>query len=94
MVVTLGQHYNTGEKPTVILYSYIINHHAGTLHILIFGGRDVFSLILVCSFATDWSGKRVGVTRATRLSLVQRICLSRVSLSFSSESANPEERKR
>ena len=23
MVVTLGQHYNIGEKPTVILYTYI-----------------------------------------------------------------------
>ena len=32
MVVTLlGQQYNTGEKPTVImLYTYIINRHAGT----------------------------------------------------------------
>ena len=29
MVVTLGQQYNIGEKPTVILYTYI-NHHAGT----------------------------------------------------------------
>ena len=31
MVVTLllGQQYNVGEKPTVILYTYI-NHHAGT----------------------------------------------------------------
>ena len=29
MVVTLGQQYNIGEKPTVILYSYI-NRHAGT----------------------------------------------------------------
>ena len=29
MVVTLGQQYNTGEKPTVILYTYI-NRHAGT----------------------------------------------------------------
>ena len=29
MVVTLlGQQYNTGEKPTVILYTYI-NRHAG-----------------------------------------------------------------
>ena len=27
MVVTLGQQYNLGEKPTVILYTYI-NHHA------------------------------------------------------------------
>ena len=26
-VVTLGQQYNVGEKPTVILYTYI-NHHA------------------------------------------------------------------
>ena len=31
MVVTLGQQYNTGEKPTVMLYTYIIiNRHAGT----------------------------------------------------------------
>ena len=30
MVVTLGQQYkNVGEKPTVILYTYI-DHHAGT----------------------------------------------------------------
>ena len=29
MVVTLGQQYNIGEKPTVILYSYI-NRHAVT----------------------------------------------------------------
>ena len=27
MVVTLGQQYNVGEKPTVIMYTYI-NHHA------------------------------------------------------------------
>ena len=29
MVVTLGQQYNIGEKPTVTLYTYI-NHHVGT----------------------------------------------------------------
>ena len=29
MVVTLGQQYNIGEKPTVVLYTYI-NRHAGT----------------------------------------------------------------
>ena len=28
MVVTLGQQYHAGEKPTVILYTYI-NRHAG-----------------------------------------------------------------
>ena len=28
MVVTLGEQYNVGEKPTVILYTYI-NRHAG-----------------------------------------------------------------
>ena len=27
MVVTLGQQYNVGEKPTVILYTYYIDHH-------------------------------------------------------------------
>ena len=30
MVVTLGQQYNVGEKPTVKLYTYI-NRHAGPL---------------------------------------------------------------
>ena len=31
MVVTLDQQYNIGEKPTVILYTYIIiNRHGGT----------------------------------------------------------------
>ena len=29
MVVKLGQQYNIGEKPTVMLYTYI-NRHAGT----------------------------------------------------------------
>ena len=29
MIVTLGQQYSIGEKPTVILYTYI-NRHAGT----------------------------------------------------------------
>ena len=29
MKVTLDQQYHVGEKPTVILYTYI-NHHAGT----------------------------------------------------------------
>ena len=29
-VVTLGQQYNVGQKPTVILYTYYINRHAGT----------------------------------------------------------------
>ena len=29
MVITMGQQFNVGEKPTVILYTYI-NRHAGT----------------------------------------------------------------
>ena len=29
MVITLGQQYDVGEKPTVIMYTYI-NRHAGT----------------------------------------------------------------
>ena len=28
MEITLGQQYNVGEKPTVILYTYINHHHA------------------------------------------------------------------
>ena len=38
MVVTLGQQYNVGEKPTVTLYTYYTNRHAGTL-IRMSGGR-------------------------------------------------------
>ena len=30
MVVTLGQQYNVGEKPSVMLYTTYINRHAGT----------------------------------------------------------------
>ena len=30
MVVTLGQQYNIGEKPTVILYTYYMNRHVWT----------------------------------------------------------------
>ena len=30
MVVTLGQQHNTGEKPTVMLYTTYINRHEGT----------------------------------------------------------------
>ena len=30
VVTLLGQQYNSREKPTVILYTYIINRHAGT----------------------------------------------------------------
>ena len=32
MVVTLGQQYNVGEKPTVILYTYINRHAAPDRH--------------------------------------------------------------
>ena len=38
MVVTLGQQYNVGEKPTVILYTYI-NRHA-----------DCFVMFFFCVF--------------------------------------------
>ena len=35
MVVTLGQHYHVGEKPTVIVYAYyIINRHVWSSHII------------------------------------------------------------
>ena len=30
MEITLGQQYNAREKPTVILYTYYIDRHAGT----------------------------------------------------------------
>ena len=34
MQIALGQQYNVGEKPTVILYIYIINRHAVFLNLL------------------------------------------------------------
>ena len=37
MVITLGQQYNVGEKPTVILYTYI-TRHAGTVIIYYYIG--------------------------------------------------------
>ena len=43
MVVRLGQQYNVGEKPTVLLYIYI-NRHAGTLLINKTRTKDTMSL--------------------------------------------------
>ena len=43
MVVRLGQQYNVGEKPTVLLYIYI-NRHAGTLLIKKTRTKDTMSL--------------------------------------------------
>ena len=52
MVVTLGQQYNVGEKPTVILYTYI-NHHAEppiiTKHKHCVGHRIVKRIVLIMS---------------------------------------------
>ena len=42
MVVTLGQQYNVGEKPTVILYTFI-NRHAGTPKQLNYAARSLGS---------------------------------------------------
>ena len=39
MVVTLGQQYNVGEKPTAILYTYI-NHHAEPPIIVVHSQED------------------------------------------------------
>ena len=59
MVVILGQQYDTGEKPTVMLYTYI-NRHAGTsdknkkkrfeyiliyIYIIIYSNNSVSTLI-------------------------------------------------
>ena len=33
MVVTLGQQYNVGEKPTVILYTYTMHSHQSLVNI-------------------------------------------------------------
>ena len=39
MVVTLGQQYNVGEKPIVILYTYI-NHHAPNIPTVVHSYED------------------------------------------------------
>ena len=47
MVVTLGQQYNIGEKPTVILYTYI-NRHAGTAKNKIKNSTSNMVVIIYC----------------------------------------------
>ena len=51
MIVTLGQQYNVGEKPTVIPYIYI-NRHAGTPNnyylILLLTYLIMYYIIFVC----------------------------------------------
>ena len=49
MVVTLGEQYNIGEKPTVILYTYI-NHHTESSSI-----TKQKTLYCVLSFVLDVS---------------------------------------
>ena len=43
MVITLGQQCNVGEKPTVILYTYI-NRRAGTPTVVPGGSGELISL--------------------------------------------------
>ena len=60
MVVTLGQQYNVGEKPTVILYTYI-NHHAQLPVITQLLG------IKKCSFQKESvvCGRRIGIRKGS-----------------------------
>ena len=44
MVVTLGQQYNVGEKPTVILYTYINRHAVGLVNVTL--DADIIPLTL------------------------------------------------
>ena len=48
MVVTLGQQYNIGEKPTVILYTYYVNRYAGTPYRYQKQNRNNVVLIIYC----------------------------------------------
>ena len=74
MVVTLGQQYDVGEKPTVILYTRI-NHHAGTpnktsmaINVSVkYNGRLLPDIILLtrCYY----------YHRETRLNTMKRFCL-------------------
>ena len=62
MVVTLGQQYIVGEKPIVMLYTYI-NHHAGTRD----KKRNKNIVVCVCVFSSHsfWTSMDVpaGVTQ-------------------------------
>ena len=53
MVITLGQQYNVGEKPTVILYTYI-NRHSGTptkrKTKQLFKSAEVYNMILLTEY--------------------------------------------
>ena len=64
MAVTLGQQYHVGEKPTIILYTYI-NSHAGTrskMCIQIFFEEKIPMFpraSLSCQIVWDKSGGRI-----------------------------------
>ena len=55
MVVTLGQQYYVGDKPTVILHIYIINSHAGT-------SSNVVVIIYCCICCRDKATKWLNFT--------------------------------
>ena len=68
MVVTLGQQYNIGEKPTVRLYTFI-NRHAGIQKKTV-GDFDVLSFYLAIheEFLRQYLVPSRGAVWGTRLS--------------------------
>ena len=62
MVVTLGQQYDVGGKPTVILYTYI-DHHAEPPDIIVFPQTGGFSGLDVCVFSSHpfWTSSSLDV---------------------------------
>ena len=58
MVVTLGQQYNVGEKPTVILYTYI-NHHAEP---------PIITIVLIMSIIVPSNHTRIGAWVNSKMS--------------------------
>ena len=76
MVVTLGQQYNTGERPTVMLYTYI-NRHAGTPDKKLSGFAKKGYVCMVTHIARVWINR----VRLPALHVVSRTGKINISLS-------------
>ena len=81
MVVTVGQQYNVEEKPTVILYTYIVIYRKLLLLLLPSLEKNVLTSIqhLTCSFFLFKAKKRISVVticnnRSPEL-LVKKYCI-------------------
>ena len=70
MLATLGQQYNVGEKPAVMLYTYI-NRHAGTPDK---NKTKHFQYIIKCGFIIIYSNSAVDLYAIKAYSLEHKQC--------------------